>query len=55
MQDAPYKRMLILGDGFAGLTVAMELEKKLAQDPPQEIRASCQLHNASFLRDWHQI
>ena len=44
MQDAPHKRMLILGDGFAGLTVAMELEKKLAQDPPQEYR-----HPASFI------
>jgi monoamine oxidase len=27
MQDAPHKRILILGDGFAGLAVAMELEK----------------------------
>jgi NADH dehydrogenase len=31
------KRILILGGGFAGLTVAMELEKKLAQDPSVEI------------------
>jgi len=43
MQDAPHKRILILGDGFAGLTDAMELEKKLAQDPPQEYG-----HPASF-------
>jgi hypothetical protein len=27
------RRILILGGGFAGLTVAMELEKKLALDP----------------------
>jgi NADH:ubiquinone reductase (H+-translocating) len=33
MGDTPRKRILILGGGFAGLTVAMELEKKLAQDP----------------------
>jgi hypothetical protein len=44
MQDAPHKRILILGDGFAGLTVAMELEKKLAQDLPQEYG-----HPASFI------
>ena len=34
--EAP-KRILILGGGFAGLTVAMELEKTLAQDPSIEI------------------
>ena len=33
MESAPTKRILILGGGFAGLTVAMELEKKLARDP----------------------
>lgn len=27
-----------LGGGFAGLTVAMELEKKLARDPSVEVR-----------------
>ena len=37
MEHAPRKRILILGGGFAGLTVAMELEKKLAQDPSVEI------------------
>jgi NADH:ubiquinone reductase (H+-translocating) len=37
MERAPRKRILILGGGFAGLTVAMELEKKLAQDPSVEI------------------
>lgn len=37
MESAPQKRILILGGGFAGLTVAMELEKKLAQDPSVEI------------------
>src|ERR1700688_4372830 len=37
MKDAPRKRILILGGGFAGLTVAMALEKKLAQDPSVEI------------------
>jgi NADH dehydrogenase len=33
MENAPRKRILILGGGFVGLTVAMELEKKLAGDP----------------------
>jgi len=37
MQDAAHKRVLILGGGFAGLTVAMELERKLARDPSVEI------------------
>jgi NADH dehydrogenase len=37
MRNTPRKRVLILGGGFAGLTVAMELEKKLAQDPSVEI------------------
>ena len=37
MESAPEKRILILGGGFAGLTVAMELDKKLAQDPSVEI------------------
>jgi NADH dehydrogenase len=37
MEHAPRKQILILGGGFAGLTVAMELEKKLAQDPSIEI------------------
>jgi NADH dehydrogenase FAD-containing subunit len=37
MESAPKKRILILGGGFAGLTVAMELDKKLAQDPSVEI------------------
>src|SRR5271170_7706531 len=37
MQDAERKRVLILGGGFAGLTVAMELERKLARDPSVEI------------------
>ena len=37
MEDAPRKRILILGGGFAGLTVAMELEKRLTQDPAVEI------------------
>jgi NADH dehydrogenase len=31
------RRILILGGGFAGLSVAMELEKKLAKDPSVEI------------------
>jgi NADH:ubiquinone reductase (H+-translocating) len=31
------KRILILGGGFAGLTVAMELEKKLAWNPAVEV------------------
>ncbi len=31
------KRILILGGGFAGLMVAMELEKKLARDPSVEV------------------
>ena len=37
MKNAPRKRILILGGGFAGLTVAMELEKKLARDPSVQI------------------
>src|ERR1700731_216347 len=37
MENTPRKRVLILGGGFAGLTVAMELEKKLAQNPSVEI------------------
>src|SRR5271155_3333991 len=37
MEDAPRKRVLILGGGFAGLTVAMALEKKLAKDPSVQI------------------
>ena len=37
MENEAPKRILILGGGFAGLTVAMELEKTLAQDPSIEI------------------
>ena len=37
MGNTQRKRILILGGGFAGLTVAMELEKKLAKDPSVEI------------------
>jgi NADH dehydrogenase len=37
MEDAPRKRVLILGGGCAGLTVAMELEKKLALDRSVEV------------------
>src|SRR5580692_1761873 len=37
MENRPGKRILILGGGFAGLTVAMELEKKLARDPTVEV------------------
>jgi NADH dehydrogenase len=37
MEDAPSKRVLILGGGFAGLTVAMELEKKLPPDACVEV------------------
>ena len=37
MENETPKRILILGGGFAGLTVAMELEKTLAQDPSIEI------------------
>ena len=33
MENTAQKRILILGGGFAGLTVGMELEKKLARDP----------------------
>ena len=36
MENAPRKRILILGGGFAGLSVAMALEKKLTQDPPSK-------------------
>jgi NADH dehydrogenase len=37
MENTLPKRILILGGGFAGLTVAMELEKTLADDPSVEI------------------
>jgi len=37
MENKTPKRILILGGGFAGLTVAMELERKLARDPSVEI------------------
>jgi NADH:ubiquinone reductase (H+-translocating) len=37
VESVPKKRILILGGGFAGLTVAMELEKKLGLDPGIEI------------------
>src|SRR5882762_4882708 len=37
MKNASKKRILILGGGFAGLTVAMELEKKFGRDPSIEI------------------
>jgi NADH dehydrogenase len=37
MDNTTSKRILILGGGFAGLTVAMELERKLARDPSVEI------------------
>jgi NADH dehydrogenase FAD-containing subunit len=41
MENAARKRILILGGGFGGLSVAMELEKKLAQDPSVDIALSC--------------
>jgi hypothetical protein len=31
------RRMLILGGGFAGLTVAIQLEKKFARNPAVEV------------------
>lgn len=37
MGNMQRKRILILGGGFAGLTVAMELERQLARDPSFEI------------------
>src|SRR5262249_29648032 len=37
MENKTAKRILIVGGGFAGLTVAMELEKRLARDPSVEI------------------
>ncbi len=37
METARLTRVLILGGGFAGLTVAMELEKTLGRDPSVEI------------------
>jgi NADH:ubiquinone reductase (H+-translocating) len=37
MEKSTPKRVLIVGGGFAGLTVAMELEKELGRDPSVEI------------------
>jgi NADH:ubiquinone reductase (H+-translocating) len=37
MESPRQTRILILGGGFAGITVAMELEKSLGQDPSVEI------------------
>ena len=37
MENVARKRILILGVGFAGLTVAMELDKRLARDPFAEV------------------
>jgi NADH:ubiquinone reductase (H+-translocating) len=37
MQNTASKRVLILGGGFAGLTVAMELDKKLARNHDLEM------------------
>jgi NADH dehydrogenase len=37
MENKIPKRILIVGGGFAGLTVAMELERKLDRDPSVEI------------------
>jgi len=37
MENSQHTRILILGGGFAGLTVAMELDKKLGRDPLIEI------------------
>jgi NADH dehydrogenase FAD-containing subunit len=37
MENRTPKRILIVGGGFAGLTVAMELERKLGGDPSVEI------------------
>lgn len=37
MADFEPKRILILGGGFAGLTVAMELEKTFARNPAVEV------------------
>lgn len=38
MENAALKRISIPGEGFAGLTVAMELEKKLGRDRRVEVR-----------------
>lgn len=37
MESGRKTRVLILGGGFAGLTVAMELERTLGRDPSVEI------------------
>jgi NADH:ubiquinone reductase (H+-translocating) len=37
MSKSPTKRVLILGGGFAGLYVAMQLEKTLARDPDVKV------------------
>ena len=37
MENKRPKRILIVGGGFAGLTAAMELERKLGRDPSVDI------------------
>src|SRR5215468_950423 len=37
MENKTPTRILIVGGGFAGITVAMELERKLGRDPSVEI------------------
>lgn len=37
MEKSPRRRALIFGVGFAGLTIAMELEKKFGHDPSVEV------------------
>src|SRR5246127_5318117 len=55
MGNAALKRILILGGGFAGLTVAMELEKKLGQDPRVEVRLVNQENFFLFTPMLHEV
>jgi 2-polyprenyl-6-methoxyphenol hydroxylase-like FAD-dependent oxidoreductase len=55
MEHAPRTRILILGGGFAGLTVGMELEKKLAQDPSVEITLINRENFFLFTPTFHEV
>src|SRR4029077_21111567 len=55
MENTLPKRILILGGGFAGLTVAMELEETLADDPSVEITLSNRENFFLFTPMLHEV